>query len=101
MSILTCSFPDLPASITHTTVLILPSPHPLSTPCYQSIIASFHTVLQTDIICMYMCVCFICPRDFFLVEGEGSLNLWNCILAAVEISSSFLTIAFALSSILF
>lgn len=97
-SFLTCSFPDLPASITHTVVLTPPSPHP----CYQSVTASFHTVLQADtIFCVSMCVCFICPRDFFLGEGEDSLNLWNSILAAVEISSSFLTIAFALFSILF
>ena len=100
-SFLTCSFPDLPAFITHTVVLTPPSPHP-EYPCHQSVTASFHAVLQADtIFCVSMCVCFICPRDFFLGEGEDSLNLWNSILAAVEISSSFLTIAFALFSILF
>lgn len=100
-SFLTCSFPNLSASITHTIVLIPSSPHLLSTRCYQSITASFHALLQIDIIfCMYMCVHFICPRDFFLREGEDSLNLWNTVLAAVEISS-FLTTAFALFSILF
>lgn len=64
LSFLTCCFPDLPASITHTTVLILPSPHPLSTPCDQSIIASFHTASNWYNLHVHVCLFHLSWRFF-------------------------------------